>query len=501
MIDIQQVTFTHAHALSPSLKDVTIQIPAGQCVLICGESGSGKTTLTRLINGLIPHYYDGELTGHVGVEGCDVAQTELYELAPLVGSVFQNPRSQFFCVDTSSELAFGCENIGLPKEEIIARVKQTVQELKLGDVVDRNIFELSGGEKQKVACGSVACLNPKIMVLDEPTSNLDVFAIEQLKQTIKLWRKQGKTVIIAEHRLYWLTDVCDRVICMHEGRITHDESMSDFKKLDSKTIKKRGLRSLTLCKELEITHERYTSRQAYLDTYGVLRLENFMYRYNGVLALDIPKLDIEVGSVVAVIGMNGAGKSTFARCLCGLQKGFKGTVTQDGKVRHAKQQLKKCYLVMQDVNHQLFCETVEEEIQLGMKEDNADAVGSVLLSLDLKDVAQRHPMSLSGGQKQRVAVASSLLAEKSIMVFDEPTSGLDYHHMVQAANLIAELKGVKTVFIVTHDPELVCRCATHIMHMQKGHVKDFYPLDDDGMCKVHTFFDGSIEQSKRGVYE
>ena len=241
MIEIRNVSFTHEYAEAPSLQDVSLTIPDGQCVLVCGESGSGKTTLTRLINGLIPHYYEGTMTGQVLVEGRDVSQTELYDLAPLVGSVFQNPRSQFFCVDTTSELAFGCENCGMPEQEILTRIDETVSEMKLAKLMDRNIFELSGGEKQKIACGSVAALRPNIVVLDEPTSNLDVCAIEDLKQTIALWKSQGKTVVIAEHRLYWLTDVCDRVVCMRNGGVDYDQPMDAFAALSEEDLEKPGV--------------------------------------------------------------------------------------------------------------------------------------------------------------------------------------------------------------------------------------------------------------------
>ena len=491
MIEINHVTFQHEHADEPSLRDVSLTIPDGQCVLLCGESGSGKTTVTRLINGLIPHYYEGELSGSVTVEGKDVSQTELYELAPLVGSVFQNPRSQFFCVDTTSELAFGCENIGLPEEEILSRMSTIAQEIRAEHLLDRNIFELSGGEKQKIAYGSVAALQPTVMVLDEPTSNLDVRAIDDLRRIIELWKSQGKTVIIAEHRLYWLTDVCDRVVCMRNGSVTCDTSMAHFKELPDQTIKEMGLRSLFMHMELELNKcERTATKPS-----GSLILKDFKFTYHDTVALDIDELTIPKGSIVAVIGSNGAGKSTFSRCLCGLEKQFRGTVEEDGFLRNYKQQLKECYLVMQDVNHQLFCESVKDEVQLGMKDgdpEEAEALAAeVLAQLDLTALKDRHPMSLSGGQKQRVAVASSILANKSMLVFDEPTSGLDYRHMKQAAELFCQFSGRKTVFIVTHDPELILRSATHVLHLEAGSVKDFYPMDAAGMVNLRNFFIGS----------
>ena len=179
MIELKNISFRHENADVPSLKNVSLTIADGECVLLCGESGSGKTTITRLINGLIPHFYEGALEGFAMVNGLNVTEAELYETAKLVGSVFQNPRSQFFCVDTTSELAFGCENMGMPENEVLARVDAAAKELKIENLLGHSIFELSGGEKQKIACASVSALRPQVMVLDEPTSNLDLQTIER----------------------------------------------------------------------------------------------------------------------------------------------------------------------------------------------------------------------------------------------------------------------------------------------------------------------------------
>lgn len=489
MIQIENVNFKYAETQASSLCNVYLKVPDGQCVLLCGESGCGKTTLTRLINGLIPHYFEGSLQGTVQVNGLDVTKAELYETAKIVGSVFQNPRSQFFCVDTTSELAFGCENMGMPESEIHSRINKTVQELKIQSLLDRDIFELSGGEKQKIACGSVSALSPDVLVLDEPTSNLDVEAIEELKKTIQLWKKKGKTVIIAEHRLHWLMDVCDRVIYLKNGKITMDLPAEQFYALSTEQISQMGLRSLRM--------ELPSSAQTFMETADKIELRDFSFAYDKEPILQISSLTLPKGAVIAVIGSNGAGKSTFTHCLCGLEKHFKGFAIMDGKTRRRKELLKGSYMVMQDVNHQLFCESVNEEVRLGMKKENEPNVTAVLMKMDLTDLVERHPMSLSGGQKQRVAVASAILSDKSLLVFDEPTSGLDRRHMEQTAELISSLKGEKTILIVTHDLELIAQCCTHILHLEHGATKECYPLNQDGFKKVCCFFHSEFKAKEK----
>lgn len=219
-----------------------------------------------------------------------------------------------------------------------------------------------------------------------------------------------------------------------------------------------------------------------------LTLSDFTFSYSKKTALNMELQNMPVGGIIAVIGHNGAGKSTFSKCFCGLEKQFKGKVLC-GNVKYGrKDMLRKSYMVMQDVNHQLFCETVEEEVMLGADEKNCGDMKQILESLDLLQYSQRHPMSLSGGQKQRVAVASALLADKEFLIFDEPTSGLDYKNMEQTAALISSLKGRKTVFIVTHDPEFIVRCCTHILHLENGKVSEFYPLNKENSDRLMPFF-------------
>lgn len=480
MIEIKSVSFRYANAEDDSLDNVSLSVKSGECLLLCGESGCGKTTVTRLINGLIPHYYEGEISGSVTVNELDVTKAELYETARHVGSVFQNPRSQFFCVDTTSEIAFGCENMGLPVDTVNERIEEATQNLNMTELLGRNIFNLSGGEKQKVACASVSAVHPEVFVLDEPTSNLDIAAIEQLKKTLLFWKSQGKTIIIAEHRLYWLKEICERVVYMEHGRILFDMPMNEFAVLPHEKTEQLGLRTLSidnlkpLCKLPESKSE--------------LRLNSYTFSYKAEQVLDIPQLTLPSDGIIAVIGHNGAGKSTFSKCLCGLERNFKGKTVIDGTELNRKKMLKKSYMVMQDVNHQLFCESVDDEVRLGMDDENGENVLPILKGLDLDGFAERHPMSLSGGQKQRVAIASAILAGKDVLVFDEPTSGLDFRHMEQTARLLYSLCGRKTVFVVTHDPELIMRCCTHILYIENGKAVENYPIDDENAQRLIDFF-------------
>ena len=485
MIDINISSFSYANTEAASLSDVSLQIQKGESVLLCGESGCGKTTITRLINGLIPHYYEGELQGSVHVNDLDITKAELYETARVVGNVFQNPRSQFFCVDTTSEIAFGCENMGLPEDEIRQRVAEAADEMKVNNLLGRSIFELSGGEKQLVACTSVSAMQPEVMLLDEPTSNLDMSAIRNLRKVLLLWKKQGKTIIIAEHRLHWLTDICDRAITMNAGRIKADCSIQEFVSMGDHKLTKMGLRPLNLDNLIPMNKDCRKSSENIL-------LSNFHFRYKRVKkpALEISRVTLPKDQIVAVIGTNGTGKSTFAHCLCGLENRCKGLLQEGKKVQKARQRLKSCYMVMQDVNHQLFTETVLDEVLLSMPEPDETIAEKILDSLDLLPLKELHPMSLSGGQKQRVAIASAVASQREIIVFDEPTSGLDLCHMKEVSNNLKQLCSQgRSLFIITHDQELILECCTHILHLQDGKVIGNYALDTEGSQRLKAFFD------------
>lgn len=483
MIELQNVNFRYAGGTDAGgLENINLTIPDGQAILLCGQSGCGKTTLTRLINGLIPNYYEGELTGDILLNGKNISQLPLYETAKYVGSVFQNPRTQFFTVDSTSELAFGCENQGLPENEIVERVKYTAEQFDMDSLMGKNIFCLSGGEKQKIACASVSVSNPPIMVLDEPSSNLDISATEDLRRMIQLWKKQGKTIIIAEHRLYYLRNLIDRVLYLQDGKILNDYSAAEALALSAGQQIQMGLRPFDIF-EFPVSSRALTDQRQFICT-------NFHFSYTRQHdALHIDSLTLPQDSIIAVIGHNGAGKSTFARCLCGLEKRCKGVVNINGNQYNRKQRLSRCYMVMQDVNHQLFTESTEEEMLLSMQEPEPSKAEQVLKRLDLLPFKDRHPMALSGGQKQRVAIATALISDREILVFDEPTSGLDLQHMKEVAKELTAIQCMgKTSLVITHDYELIVSCCTYVLHLEHGEVQEQYALDGNGTQRLKEFF-------------
>lgn len=492
----------HDHANESELIDINLSINTGELLVLTGPSGCGKTTLLRLINGLIPRFYHGRVQGEILLDGHSFEHKELYDLAQVVGTVFQNPKSQFYNVDTTSELAFACENQGMPEEDIFQRIDATVADLHLEDLMDRDIFQLSDGEKQKIACASLEVAGLKIMLLDEPSANLDFDATLMLKKLILHWKQQGRTIVVAEHRIAYLWDVMDRLVVMKQGRIarimttasgaltSHAVNATQKDELSDADLQAMGLRTRTLESPLQI------KLPSVVEGDRLIRIKNVSFSYPNDTAytthhtpsaaashsLTIPSLAIAQNQITAIVGNNGTGKTTFLNCLCGLEKRCKGSFEYEGHALSARARKALCFMVMQNTANQLFTESVLDEVLISLPKGNVglpkgarnnklatnkqDAAMQILRALDLATLADRHPQSLSGGQKQRLAIACALAAGRKILLLDEPTSGLDYAHMQELAQLLSKLQAMcTTIVIVTHDSELIHACCTRLIRI------------------------------------
>ena len=458
MITFKNFNYKYVESKKLNIEDLSLEIKKGECILFTGASGCGKTTIMRVLNGLAPEFFDGGFSGEFKVAHLSIGD-RLKDFSKVVGSVFQNPKNQFFNLDSTSELAFSMENYGYSKPEIQNRIDEVVNEFSADYLLDRNVLELSGGEKQKLAFMASMMLDADVYVLDEITSNLDLKSIKLISSIIETLKNKGKTIIVAEHRIYYLKDLIDRMYIIKDGKLVHEvtkEQLSDF---DSRVCQTR---QIDLSK-VELGKKEPRKNKEHYQVY--LKNESF-----------------SSSRIYSIIGANGCGKTTFANALSGLHKS-KHKVILNGKNLNKKDLIRSTFQVMQDVNYQLFTNLVEKEIKLGS--DNLELFDEVVDKLNIRKFLNRHPNTLSGGEKQRVAIASALLSNKKILVFDEPTSGLDYVNMLELSNLIEQIaKNDVVIFIITHDYEFLCQVSDEVLFFDKQGIKERIEVNENNKNKI-----------------
>lgn len=488
MIDFE-FEFQYSQESTPTLRKVSGNIPAGRCVVLCGGSGCGKSTLLRCLNGLIPQFYEGELTGFCRLDGHGTADLSIGEIGELAASVFQDPRSQFFTVNSSNEVAFGLENHGLPQEKIRDRVDEAFRTFHLEHLKNRNVYELSSGERQLISILSAWAMDTDIFLLDEPTANLDFAATQQLKNILLKLKKQGKTLLLSEHRLYYLADIADEYWIMANGEIKHKYTAEKAKSLSPLQLHTLSLRTLDL--EQITVSERPPQPENMPQALFVSDLRYEYGRKNRAILSDV-NFSVCTHEIVGLVGANGCGKTTLGKLIAGLYHSTGGEISLFGKAQKPKQLQKQVLFIMQEAEFQFFTNSVLHELQYGHKitDEFEKKTETLLKSMDMWECRDRHPFSLSGGQMQRLTLMMAYLSDKPIIILDEPTAGQDADSLKRCAELIREMGKEKTVLIITHDLELIADACDRCIGLCDGHADtEFFIRSQQDLQAVRRYME------------
>ena len=443
--------------------EVSLDVVYGSCTVLCGRSGDGKSTVLRLIDGLAGTFFPGEREGAVLVGGTDVHDLSPRHRTEGMGVVMQDPRSQFFMGIVADEIAFSLENLGTEPGATVARVREAAELCGVKDLLSEKLTELSSGQKQRVALAAAIACRPGILVLDEPTSNLDAAGSEALVGILARLKGEGVAIVVSEHRLHRFLPVADEFVCMRSGRVAARWDAGEFARLSLDEAARFGLRH----PDMAVARE-----SAAMPDLPVWRLEGVTFVYPSTKR-GIRKVDAEfpLGSVTVVCGGNGTGKTTLAKILAGAVREQRGRVTRDGAVLAPRERRRLSYFVMQDADYQLYAGSVADEVVLGRKVDEAlkARAWEALAAFDLADLADRHPASLSGGQKQRVTLAAAYCSDAELIVLDEPTSGLDGRGMREVAQWCRKLaENGKAVVVITHDDMLAQLTGDRVVDLSSG---------------------------------
>jgi len=489
MIRIENVTFSYPDSAETALKDISIEIREGEFILIVGKSGCGKSTLCRTLNGLVPHFYGGTFSGRVIIDGIDTRKTTPSKLAGTIGMIFQDPENQLIMTNVENELAFGLENIALPVEKIRERIERYSYRFGLNNLIHRFIPELSGGEKQKVALASILAMQPKYLVLDEPTSQLDEENARTFLEAIKnLNVSVGITIILVEHRLERCLQYADRLIFMKNGKVEFDGRREEAIQY---------LKSENLVQTFSRKVNQVNPHQEI-----ILEANNIWFSYGNSHILKGLNLSVRKGEILAITGANGSGKSTLLKNLNGLLKPEEGTITIFGKdisgCSTAELAAEIGYL-SQNPNDYLFEKNLQKELEFTLtnlniaKAEWEERISWTLSILDLSRYRRTFPRDLSCGERERAALASILVAKPRILVLDEPTRGLDQWNKAKLGQTLQSLQreGFTTI-IVTHDFRFIAEYANRVLRLHEGRL---YEIPFERIYPVTAWNEGGTAAS------
>jgi energy-coupling factor transporter ATP-binding protein EcfA2 len=497
VIELREVTYSYPAGELPVLKDLSLEVSEGEFLLVIGASGSGKSTLLRCLNGLVPHFYGGTFLGHIRVANRDPLAEGPRGMSEVVGFVLQDPESQFVVDSVEDELAFAMENHNLEPSVMRKRVEEVLDQLNIAHLRHRKINTLSGGEKQRVAIGAVLTLQPDVLVLDEPTSQLDPQAAEEVLTTLqKLNVDLGLTVVLSEHRLERVVQYADRVIYLPgcgeppllgspSEVLTEIDLVPPLVKLAKEmewhplplTIKEglpfaRGLSAHLDAQETTLVSEHTTQS----DQSPVVDIRDVWFSYNGHEALTGLSLSVAPGEFVALMGRNGSGKTTLLKHVVGLLRPERGRVELWGKDirgQNVEDIARRVGYVPQNPNSMLFADTLRAELDFTRRSHGLTTgdYDELLQRLHLSSFADSYPRDLSGGERQRAAMAAVLVADPDVILLDEPTRGLDYDHKQSLAQFLTHKQHEgKAIVMSTHDVELVAQCAERVVILGEGQI-------------------------------
>ncbi|MCX5805586.1 MAG: ABC transporter ATP-binding protein [Proteobacteria bacterium] len=451
MIRIRDFTYTYPEAGSPALENINLDIMEGELVLLIGPTGSGKSTFLYCLNGLIPHIFAGDMHGDIRIKGLPPKETSVLEMAKTVGTVFQNPESQIFMLKVEDDVAFGCENLMMPREEVLSRRDTALRDMGLVDVRHSNTNTLSGGMKQRLAISSIYAMAPKVFLFDEPTTDLDAKGRREFIEIICKLKQMGHTILLAEHRYKDLLPLADRVISFYKGQIFH--SLKSGSPFNPEIKQKKCNMCTTLDVELEdvaFSYDRKGKRNV---------LENI-------------SINIKRGELVAVSGDNGSGKTTLLKIMAGILRPDTGRVrVLECDSPTIEDVVGRVGFLFQNPDEQLFTNSVEEELIFGSKQlgKNID-VDQYLSKTNLGAARRRHPQSLSRGQRQFLAVFSVLAMEPQVLLLDEPTTGLDNESWHNLFGILRELSNNNNTVIFTTHHEKAKQYADRLITIDQGRI-------------------------------